>query len=86
MRFLPTFNRVASHVARKLPDDVHHVNTSASQAVVRTRNIKRRLAMPRQLISVLQFIEEAKEQNLDLSQVFLDRDDLAEIPEVEEEE
>ena len=39
--------------------------------------------MPRQLISVLQFIEEAKEENLDLSQVFLDREDLAEIPEAE---
>jgi len=39
--------------------------------------------MPRQLISVLQFIEEAKEENLDLSQIFLDRDDLAEIPEEE---
>jgi len=44
-----------------------------------------RSAMPRQLISVLQFIEEAREQNLDLSQVFLDRDDLAEIPEEAEE-
>jgi len=42
--------------------------------------------MTRQLISVLQFIEEAKEENLDLSQIFLDRDDLAEIPEAEEEE
>ena len=37
--------------------------------------------MTRQLISVLQFIEEAKDENLDLSQVFRDRDDLAEIPE-----
>ena len=42
--------------------------------------------MTRQLISVLQFIEEAKEENLDLSQVFLDRDDLAEIPEAPEED
>lgn len=45
-----------------------------------------RSAMPRQLISVLQFIEEAKEENLDLSQVFLDRDDLAEISEESAEE
>jgi hypothetical protein len=42
--------------------------------------------MSRQLISVLQFIEEAKEENLDLSQIFLDRDDLAEIPEAQEED
>lgn len=39
--------------------------------------------MPRQLISVLQYIEEAKQEDLDLNQIFLDPDDLVEIPEEE---
>ena len=42
--------------------------------------------MTRQLISVRQLVENLREENLDLSQVFLDPDDVAEIPEVDEEE
>ncbi len=38
MRILHTYYCVAPHVARKLPDEVHHVNTNTSQVVVRTRN------------------------------------------------
>jgi len=42
--------------------------------------------MPRQLISVLQYIKEAKQEDLDLNQIFLDPDDLVEIPEAEKED
>lgn len=42
--------------------------------------------MPRQLISVLQYIEEAKQEELDLNQIFVDPDDLVEIPETEKED
>lgn len=42
--------------------------------------------MPRQLISVLQYIEEAKQEDLDLNQIFLDPDELVEIPETEKED
>ena len=42
--------------------------------------------MPKQLISVLQYIEEAKQDSLDLDQIFLDPDDLVEIPEAEKED
>ena len=42
--------------------------------------------MTRRLISVRQFIEEARDEDVDLDQVFLDPDDLVEIPEAQEEE
>ncbi len=42
--------------------------------------------MTRQLISVRQLVENLQEENLDLSQVFVDPDDIAAIPEIEPEE
>jgi len=82
---LSACTRVAPHVARKLPDDIHHVNTNASQAVVRTRN-RRGGKIVRQLITLEQLIDDLKAQDIELDEAFIDIDDVVQIPEVKEQD
>ena len=85
MRIIPVCNRGASYVDLKTADDARHVDTNVSPAAVRTRNKNRRVfAMARRLISIRQLIQDLEEDGLDINQVFVDPEDVAEIPEAEE--
>jgi len=75
-------NRSASTVDQKAVANVPIIDTDIFPAVsARSKYFKRRLAMTRQLVSLIQFVKEAKEQGEDLNNLFIDPDELISIDE-----
>ena len=85
MRIVRVYNRGASYVDLKTADDTHYVGRKVSLVAICTRNKRGGIIMVRQLISVRKLIQDLKEEGLDIGEVYLDREDVVEIPEAEEE-
>lgn len=89
MRILPisACNRFASTVDTKAPGDACNVYANVSLvANTRSKFNKEVGAMTRQLVSLIQFIKEAKDRGEDLNALYIDPDDVVEIDEEENSE
>jgi len=53
---------------------------------MRERNLRRRFAMPRRLISIIQYVKEAQEQGQDLHSLYIDESDVVQLDQEDNEE
>lgn len=76
--------RVTSHVDLKTADDALYIQTCHWPQYA--REIYKEVSEVRKLITLEQFVEDIKAEGLETDQVFVDPDEVVQIPEIEHED